>query len=62
MSQCKTLEEENERTDKILDKLREMNVALTVLVTIMGGIMKRVAPEEYVQMSKAINGKLEGMQ
>lgn len=46
-----------ERTDQILDKLREMNVALTVLVTIMGGIMKRVAPEEYALMGKAIKGE-----
>ena len=62
LRQYGALEEENKRTDQILDKLREMNVALTVLVTIMGGIMKRVAPEEYALMGKAINGKLEGMQ
>ena len=57
LRQYGALEEENKRTDQILDKLREMNVALTVLVTIMGGIMKRVAPEEYALMGKAIKGE-----
>lgn len=50
-------EEEPERADKILDKLREMNTAMTVLVTIMSGIMKRIAPEEYALMGEAIRGE-----
>ncbi len=57
LRQYGALEEENERTDKILQELHLMNAGIGALVTMIGGILKRVAPEEYAQMGMAIRGE-----